>query len=301
MDRIMGLVLAIIVSFLHTGQNTAVKKAAIENVRPIVVTWALAAFSLVTLLPLYFAINVFYGSAQLDTMFWVALAIKLPLSLAATFLYVLAHKYGDMSLVNPLLSITPIIVLLIAPFVVHQEASLGGMLGVGLIVVGAYALNFDSRKAGFFEPVKMLFRNKGASCMMATATIWGITTVIDAIGVQSAKGNGLQSGISWAFFNNLSTILVLTPFVAKEAIAAFGEPSKLKKIAPAGLFSGAMDACQMVAMTMLLAAYVNAIKRFSMVLSVIVGAVFFKEKGIKERLVGSLIMLAGVVMIVLTK
>lgn len=297
----MGLVLAILVSFLHTGQNTAVKKAAIGNVRPIVVTWALAAFSLVTLLPLYFAINVFYGATQLDTMFWIALAIKLPLSLAATFLYVLAHKYGDMSLVNPLLSITPIIVLMIAPFVVNQEASLGGMLGVGLIVVGAYALNFNSRAASFFEPIKMLFRSKGARCMMATATIWGITTVIDAIGVQSAKGNGLQAGISWAFFNNLATTLVLTPFVIKEAIAAFGEPSKLKKIAPAGLFSGAMDACQMVAMTMLLAAYVNAIKRFSMVLSVIVGAVLFKEKGIEERFVGSLIMLAGVVLIVLTK
>lgn len=297
----MGTILAIMVSFLHTAQNTAVKKAAIGNVKPIVVTWALGAFSLVTLLPLYFGLNYFYGAVQLDKMFWIALAVKLPLGLIATLFYVLAHKHSDMSLINPLMSLTPVIVLMIAPFTINQHASLGGMAGVGLIVAGAYALNFNSRKASYFEPFKMLFRDKGARYMMATATIWGVTTVIDAIGVQNAGANHFQAGVSWAFFCNLAGALVLTPFIAKEVVLSLKESVGLKKIAPAGLFSGAMDACQMVAMTMILAAYVNAIKRFSMVLSVLVGIIFFKEKGAGERIAGSLIMLIGVIMIAVMK
>ena len=296
----MGILLAILVSFLHTGQNTTIKRAAITSQDSLVVTWVLSAVSSIVLLPIFLVLNFFYGTVQIDQNFWIALGVKLPFMIVALLCYVLAHKYGDMSLISPLLSLTPAVVLVLAPFIVNQQASIGGIVGVILIVVGAYFLNFGSRKTSYLEPFKMLFKDKGARYMMLTAIIWGILTVIDAIGVQNAGQNKLQAGIAWAFCTYLAMAVVLAPFVAKKAVMAI-KSSDRGKLFLAGLFSGVMEGCQMIAMTMLLAAYVNAIKRFSMVLSVIVGAVFFKEKGIEERLTGSLIMLAGVVMIVLLR
>jgi uncharacterized membrane protein len=46
-------------------------------------------------------------------------------------------------------------------------------------------------------------------------------------------------------------------------------------------------------------AYVIAIKRTNGMMSVLFGHFFFKEKNIKEKLLGSAIMLAGVLLIIL--
>jgi uncharacterized membrane protein len=55
----------------------------------------------------------------------------------------------------------------------------------------------------------------------------------------------------------------------------------------------------MLAVQLTLVAYVVAIKRTSTALSVIWGALFLKEKNIREKLLGVGIMLAGVTLIVL--
>jgi len=56
----------------------------------------------------------------------------------------------------------------------------------------------------------------------------------------------------------------------------------------------------MNAINLALVAYVIAIKRTSVIMSVIFGWLIFKEKGIKERAAGSIIMLLGVFIILLT-
>ncbi len=55
----------------------------------------------------------------------------------------------------------------------------------------------------------------------------------------------------------------------------------------------------MSAISIGLVPYVIAIKRTSIVLSVIWGGLFFGERGIRQRLLGAVVMLAGVVCITL--
>ena len=45
-------------------------------------------------------------------------------------------------------------------------------------------------------------------------------------------------------------------------------------------------------------AYVMAIKRTSILMSVIAGSLFFKEGGFKERVLGTCVMLIGVIVLV---
>jgi len=55
----------------------------------------------------------------------------------------------------------------------------------------------------------------------------------------------------------------------------------------------------MTAINMTLVAYVISIKRTSVIMSVFWGYLIFKEKGLKERLFGSFLMIIGVVLITL--
>jgi len=70
-------------------------------------------------------------------------------------------------------------------------------------------------------------------------------------------------------------------------------------LAPIGLASALVLFCQMIAFKMILVVYVSAIKTTSGVISVLLGYLFFKEKNIKERLLGATIMVIGVLFIVL--
>ena len=294
----MGIILALLTSLFSTAQNTAVKKSAVKS-DIFLVAWSIGTFSLVVIFPFFVALVFWQGMPEFTKEFWVSLIYKTPLMVIAYLCYVKAYKHGDLSLISPLLALTPAIILVIAPFVINQKASIGGALGVGLIVIGAYVLNFSASKEGFLKPIGKLFRDKGAKYMMLTASIWGGTSIIDTLGVRGVRGSSLQAGVSWAFFTSLVLVLVLTPFIIRKIRMIFKKTER-KKFFMSGAFMGMAEICQMTAMTMLLAAYVNAIKRFSMVLGVIIGAIFFKEQDIQNRLTGSIIMLAGVILIILS-
>ena len=56
----------------------------------------------------------------------------------------------------------------------------------------------------------------------------------------------------------------------------------------------------MAAINLTLVAYVVSVKRTSAIMSVLFGYFIFKERGIKERLIGATIMIIGVLLIVLS-
>ena len=56
----------------------------------------------------------------------------------------------------------------------------------------------------------------------------------------------------------------------------------------------------MTAINLTLVAYVISIKRTSTIMSVFAGYLVFKEKGVKERLIGTVIMIIGVLFITLS-
>ena len=72
-----------------------------------------------------------------------------------------------------------------------------------------------------------------------------------------------------------------------------------KILLPMGLFSALSLTFQMAAINLALVAYVISIKRASAILTVLYGYFIFKEKGIKERLIGVIIMIVGVLVITL--
>ncbi len=95
--------------------------------------------------------------------------------------------------------------------------------------------------------------------------------------------------------------------IAMSAVLAFRQKknmmpitANIKSLLPVGFFSALALVAQMTAINLALVAYVISVKRASLIFGVLFGHFIFKEKGVKERLIGAIIMVLGVVLIVLT-
>ena len=96
----------------------------------------------------------FLPAAVPDRTFWLAIAAALPLELAAFFLYMRALKLSPLSLSLPFLAFTPVFMILTGRLILDEALTAGGVLGILLIVLGAYVLNLSKMKSGLLGPIR---------------------------------------------------------------------------------------------------------------------------------------------------
>ena len=115
----------------------------------------------------------------------------------------------------------------------------------------------------------------------------------------SASKEGLLEPVK-AIFKEPGSVLtiVLTIFLSAKGKLG-GVFEKPAVFLPIGLCTATMVITHFIAISMTQVAYMIAVKRLSLVFSVIYGWAMFKEEKIKERLLGSAIMLAGVASILI--
>lgn len=273
---------------LFESLKDVTSKRGLQRFDEYVIAASLILFQLPFLLPLYFVIEI----PELGDQFWHALIIGSILNLVAITLYIKAIKLSDLSITVPIINFTPLFLLLTSPVILGEYPSPLGLTGILLIVTGSYVLNIRSRNKGFLGPVWALFSEPGPRYMIVTAFIWSITANIDKIGVQNS------SPVFWTIADTivLGTGMALMMYIrSRDRIKEI--PRNLKLLLPIGFFGAMTFLTQMIAISMTLVAYVISIKRLSTAMSVMWGHVLFNEQGIKERLAGVIIMIAGVVLI----
>jgi drug/metabolite transporter (DMT)-like permease len=270
-------------------------KKVLRTTDEYLVTWGLGTLALPLLLPLL----VIQGMPLLGPGFWPALAVGGTLNGAAILLYMKAIKGADLSITVPLVTFTPLFMLVTSPLILGEFPNIFGIVGILLIVLGSYLLNYRQRHAGLLAPFRALVEQKGARLMLGVAFIWSITANIDKIGV------GNSSPLFWGASTSAVTSLAVLPAVVGRARnrrreGAPGSPWQIPRgLLLAGLFSGMTLIFQMSALQLTLVAYVISIKRTSVIMSVLFGHFLFKEKDVRERLAGAGVMLVGVIVITL--
>jgi len=182
-----------------------------------------------------------------------------------------------------------------SPIILGEFPTAAGVAGVLLVVVGSYVLNISKMRQGFWEPIKSLADQPGPRLMFLVSFIWSITSAIDKVGVQNS------SPVFWSISIILFIAIALLPFMIWKTGHAFSRIKKqYKPLVLIGLLNALVHITQMIAISVVLVAYVISIKRTSAVLSVIWGYLFLGEKGMRERLAGVVIMIAGVIIITLS-
>ena len=283
----------IIYSFL-TALFEALKdvlgKKSLEKCNEYIVAWALRLFALPFLLPLLF----FTKKIELGSGFWPALLTGGILNLITTVLYMKAIKASDLSVTVPMVTFTPLFLLLTSPVIVGEFPPLIGILGILLIVLGSYLLHLKKKQKGILAPFKAIITEKGPRLMLVVAFIWSITSNIDKVGIQNS------SVVLWAVAIHIFIIIAMVPLVWLTSRTSMHQLVKYRNVLVSlGLINALKYFFQLAALQFTLVAYVISIKRTSAILCVIFGALIFKEKGLKERLTGSVIMVLGVLLITL--
>ncbi|AFY55889.1 putative membrane protein [Rivularia sp. PCC 7116] len=230
-----------------------------------------------------------------DNFFYALIAIGV-FNTIAFVLFFKAIKASDLSIVAPITTLSPIFLLITSPFIVGEFPNAIGILGIFIIVIGAYVLKFQDKTSGYLAPFKSLFKETGSRLMFGVVLVWSITANVDKIGVQNS------SPIFWTITAHLSVALFILPIVflnSKPNIQNI--KSNFKNLILIGFINTLAILCQMSALQLALVSFVIAVKRTSALFNVLWGWLIFKEQGIKERIAGSMIMILGVVVITLSK
>ncbi len=283
------IVLAGLTALFESFKDVASKRA-LSFTDVYIVSWALFAL----MLPVLFIYWVFHQIPPLGPQFGLALTVGGVLNTLAYLLYVKALSSSDLSLTVPVVTLSPLFLLVTSPWLIQESASGSDMTGVLLIVLGAYVLNLKQTERGYFAPFKALISQTGPRLMLMVAFIWSITANFDKIGV-------LNSNPSFWVVSLFSFVAIaLLPMVLWKSHRPI---QQLRSHYPALLLLGSLHCIavlfQMQAIQMALVARVIAIKRLSALFGVLWGWMYFKEIDIRERALGAGLMVMGVFCIAL--
>ncbi|MBF0285633.1 MAG: EamA family transporter [Magnetococcales bacterium] len=279
---------AILNAFSKALQDYVTKRSVGADLHPFLIAWSIMLLAVPFLAPLLWL----HPLPELGPDFWPAVAASAMLNAIAISLYVHALHYSDLSLTVPLSAVSPLFMLGATPLMLGESVPPMGMVGVVLIVAGVWLINADNWREGFLAPWRALFHHKGPRLMLGVAFLWSISSNLDKIAVQNSSPLFYAFTIAWAI------ALAMTPAVLLFARRHLGQT--LRRPLPllaVGFLSAVGTFCHMTALTMAPAPYVVAVKRTSVLLSVLMGGVLLQEARPRQRFFGAAVMLSGVVVI----
>lgn len=210
----------------------------------------------------------------------------------ATILYVRALQISDLSLVVPMLSFTPVFMLLTSRWMLDEMPGILGVVGIVMIAMGSYLINIRHRNIGFLEPWFRLFKDRGTRYALITALLYSIGANIDKLAVSR------YSSPVWLCFLVSSTALLMGLYLLARKDFSFRPIcASWRPLMILGAVFALSYLLQLAVIMMTLASYLVAVKRMSVVFSSFYGVWILRESSFKERLPGIMLMILGVILI----
>jgi uncharacterized membrane protein len=259
--------------------------------------WTTGTAMVVLALPFLLPLLVGRGTLPLSRDLMVLIAIQIPFEVLAYYLYLSAIRTTPLSLSVPYLSFTPVFTILTAALLLQESISTQGFLGILMVTAGAYVLNIERYVHHPLAPLKAIFKSSGSRRMLMVALIWSLTSTLGKKGVQLS-----DPMFFGAFYMTTLSIPMLA--IAGWRIKRNAATVNLKGRNSIWLMLGGLaTALSMIAhfhaIQLAPVSYMISVKRTSLVFSVLYGGLIFKEEQIGRRLLGTSIMLSGVVILYL--
>jgi drug/metabolite transporter (DMT)-like permease len=280
-----------LISAFTLATSDALTKKALAHINEYLVAWFRLLFSI----PLLLLLWIFVPVPKLDIEFYKAFALALPLEIIAIILYIKALRISPLSLTLPFLSLTPVFLILVSYLIIGEKVSFHGSIGIIFLAAGSYALNLHKMRRGVFQPFKAITKEKGSVLMIGVAMIYSITSSLGKMAIEHSSP--LFFGITYF----IAVIIVFAPaalWLGRDELKSFILGRQFKGLLLPGLFYSVMIASHMIAISLTKVAYMISVKRTSLIIGVVYGYFLFKEKNIRERLLGAFLMFLGFVMIV---
>jgi drug/metabolite transporter (DMT)-like permease len=257
---------------------------------------AIVRFGLPALLLLPLLVVVRPTLPRAEFWYWVLPAI--PLEILAEALYIRALRGSPLYLCLPMLALTPLSTSLVGYLLLGESLTAGGLAGIGMLVVGAYALNIEQARVAepvtWFAPFGAIARSHGARAMLAVAAIWSVTAVLSKGAMAHMPAMGFAPlYVGLVGIANLLFFGTRTPGAWRRLREA-----PLPVLLVAGLLATSYLA-HYAALAQVETAYMIAVKRTSILFGILWGALLFGERRPWQHLAAGGIMFAGLALLAL--
>ncbi|MDL2362959.1 MAG: DMT family transporter [Patescibacteria group bacterium] len=213
--------------------------------------------------------------------------------LVATQLNLEALKREDLSYTAPLNAFVPVFTLAIAVPFLSETPPKFGLIGIALVVSGAYIVSIKPDRVSWTDPLKRLLTSTGARLSLGVALCYAINTILMKI-----LTNHHFSAFVVLYVTTLVgwLLLVNVPISRRNELKAI-RPSDKIAVLGGSLSSFAGSFFHILALANTFTSYATAVRRLDAVISVMLGWRYLDEKNIRIKLAGSIIMTVGAVII----
>ncbi|BBD08281.1 DMT family transporter [Desulfovibrio ferrophilus] len=274
---------------LFSATEAAYLKRSFPDLNPFEAALLPSVYSI----PLFATLLIFIEIPDLSPEFWPTFSLLLPINIAGVLLYFRGINLSPLSLTLPYLAFTPAFALVTGYFILGEVPNAWGASGVLFIVLGSYVLNLEAKQiGGWLAPFKAITAEPGTRAMLGAALVYAFSAVLGKKGI--IESDPLFFGCTFFIAQGLIMLITL-PLLGKARLSAL-------RIAPAkGMILGILVfihiICHCLAMSMVKAAYMIAIKRLNAVFGVLLGGLWLKETGMGAKLAGASMMFAGATVI----
>jgi uncharacterized membrane protein len=205
-----------------------------------------------------------------------------------------AFKYEELSYITPMFALTPLYAAGIGYLLLGEVPSWLGMLGILAIVFGVYTVT-NKNGVGLAKTAKHLLKNKGARAGMLVPISYAASAVFN----KDALNKGvtpLASLIIIMLVMGMAHIYVL--FKNTQEVKSTLKDSKLRNlILLASLTGVASVGFASLALNDAFASYTLSIRRLDVLITVFLGWKFMGDSDFVRRIIGTVIMTIGVVLV----
>ncbi len=209
--------------------------------------------------------------------------------MVATQLNLEALKREDLSYTAPLNAFVPVFTLAIAVPILGETPPRFGLLGIAIVVAGAYIVSIKPERIHWYDPLKRLATSTGAQLTLGVALCYAINTILMKV---------LTNNDFNAFVVLYVTTLVGWLLLINVPISRRNEFKEIKSSDRFSVLGGSLGSFagsffHILALSNTYTSYATAVRRLDSVISVLLGWRFLKEKSIRVKLVGSIVMTIG--------
>ena len=278
-------------SALVSAVSVILNKKALNNISASLVSWALFSFSIPLLI--YPALK--DGLPKLNTVFWLATLASV---FSFAYLKTLALKSLKGSLVSevvPLAFFGIVLQYLLALVSLSETIKIFPLIGLVLIIVGGYFLKVEEARENFFKPFKTLLTNKGSRAYLFAVTMMPLTSIFDKFALKNIRP--VNQSFLLLLENIMMTVLISFYIIGRDKKWVASLKNNFWNLSLNGIVYTVLALLYLYGITEGPVALVSGIKKLEVFFVLVFAWFVFGDKPRKSVWLGSLIMLAGVILI----
>ena len=277
---------------LISAVSIILNKRILKGVSPSVLTWC----TLVLATPIIAIFAIKEGIPNLGILFFIGVVGSVLFYTISKVIQFRAMKIADLSAIYPLVSLGPIFTLLVAFLPpLNEKPGFIAVIGILVTLLGTYVLNVSNVKEGLLKPVKLLFENKASALMIFSVLIDSVVIVFDKLAIN----NTLPKNTTFVLLiENILVIVGLLPilfFKNKNFTREIFDNKKLFIIL--GVLNAFSTILAFSAVGGGSVGIVSTILKAQLLFVLLFSFLFFKDRPKLETIIGSVIMIVGVVLI----